>query len=311
MFTRTKTSLIGSLAMATVAAAVGWWFDRQVLLAFLIVVGMIGIWHLRVIAALWLRFMDKRHYSQDQLDLADYSLKPRGAAQHSAIALYWTWTRIKQVSPTEAPALLGFFAIALIVLLTIRTDILEFDQEFFKSNIVPEIFGFLLDGLLVLGMLGYWAKKKSAKENEALRKVLKAFLWKYARHAAFTLELSDNPTSLVESPYASYRILNNFHLAWGLADSSQRKKFSTSVAKMAQLDVEAAMAMLTVAATLGSELAEVWIRVIASLRKIKDSEEKSFVHAFIDLLGAILELDDRSLLLKNPKLNIQQLGNLR
>lgn len=309
MFVKTKKSLVGSLAVATTIAAVGWWFDRQVLFAFLFAVGAICIWHRHLIAAAWLHFMDKRHYSQDQLDPNDYSLKPRGALQRSAIALYWAWKQIKQISPTEAPALFGFFALAFIVLITFRSDILEFDKDFFKSNIVPEIFGFLLDGLLILGVLGYWEKRKTANKNEALRKVLRGFLWRYAVHAAFALKLSKDPKSLVESQYASYRILNRFLVGWILVSPSQRSAFCTSIANLA--DVDAVMALLPVAATLGSDHAEVWLRVISTFKKLKVSTEEVVMHAFIDLLGAILELDDLNFLGEEPKLNIQQRMNLR
>jgi len=311
MFARTTWSLVASLSASTTAAVVALWFDRQVLYVLSIVIVTICIWHRNVISTLWLRFMDKRHYSEDQMNPDDFSFKPRGVTQRCAIALYWTLTRIKRISPTEAPALVSFFALALLMLLIFRRDILEFDKDFFRSNIVPEIFGFLLDGLLILGVLGYWARRKAARESEALRKVLRNFLWRYATHAVVTLKLSDNPASLLGSQYASYRILNRFQFAWQQAEPSLQVDFLKSVANFVQVDADAAMALLPVAAMLNSDHAEVWLRLIYLLKKFKKSDSKVFIHNFIDLLGIIIELDDLNFLDEKPKLNFQQLMNLR
>ncbi|RYF43146.1 MAG: hypothetical protein EOO38_19065, partial [Cytophagaceae bacterium] len=183
--------------LTAIAVLIAWFEVENGFVYFSIVVlGLAVVFHKRISLA-FQRFLDLRHFTQDQINPADQSLVPRGLGQRSAMLTHAFLEKCKAYSPT-APVSLGLFFFGLAAsLVWFRPGLINPNENIFKDSVAPSLLVFCLDGLLIVGVLSYLNARKSRNEKEQLRVVLRAFLMKYQLATATMLEMADDVHALL------------------------------------------------------------------------------------------------------------------
>lgn len=263
------------------------------------------------ISTLFDQFLEKRHFNQDQLDINDFSLKPRGVTQRLAIATYSLLQAIKEVSLNAPTTLIFFFAVLGAGLIFYRPELIKPSTTVFNDSVIPNLFVFTLDGFLISGLFGYYSNRQNRLQKEQLRLVLRSFLIKYAVKTAESLKLDDDVPKLLRTEHAPLRILNRFSGAAYSCTEEERNRFAKIIKEVANSDITQAAALIGISASLSSAHAELWFRTVNKIQQLSDSSPSSWIDPLIDVLGALVELDQLNFKGEKNTLNIQQMMNLR
>lgn len=309
---KSNIALLTLLFLSTVFLIFGRWFkiNNATLYYFGALTAIAVFFRAQITAAIQL-FLEKRHFNQDQLDLNDFSLKPSGFAQRSAIASYSLIETIRGVSLITPGTLIFLFAILGGGLLRFRPELINPSAAIFRDSVIPNLFVFTLDGLLVSGLFGYYSKRQDRIQKEQLRLVLRSFLIKYAVKTAESLKLADDVPALMGSEHASLRVLNRFVRAAHGCTEEQKDDFAKKIKAVANSDITQAAALIGISASLSPSHAELWFRTVSKLQHLADSSHSTWLHPLIDVLGALVELDQMNFRGEKINLNAQQMMNLR
>lgn len=257
---------------------------------------------------LWATFLDKRHYMAADLG-QDLSLRPRNFTQRLAIAAHNLQTQVSELSLTEPRVLVAFFLGLLACLLLLR----PLDLTFFENNLLPELFGFALEGLLITGVMSALYQRRENREKEGLRALLTLHIRRYSHfinHNVLSSTISRE--EIRKGREAIHKVLNRFTTAASIRLSPDEQVFTEEARKMALTDRIQAQGLTSAAARLSNAHLSLWIDYIEALDKLASSETHTdAIHALIDILGADIGMEHDNFRGWRSKMNLQQLVNYR
>lgn len=265
----------------------------------------------KTISEVFFIFLEKRHFSQSQLNIEDFSQTPNGLIQKLAILTYSIILKTKEFSFIAPTTLILLFLLLFVALVFYQPALIDPSKDTFNNSVLPSLFVFTLDGLLIVGLLSYFSNRQDRLKKEQLRLILRSFLFKYIAKTASSLHLDEDIPTLLSSENATLKVFNRFIRNLHTCTQEQKDKFGLEIKKMAAGDIAQAAALLVISASLSPAHTEVWFSSINALQKIADSSESSWNHPLINLLGSILELDEINFKGEKTNLNIQQMMNLQ
>jgi len=309
MRTTTKAALL--LVLLTILLFAGLWLHVPRALYYYAGALVAGaILFRRQLRASFHRFLEKRHYYPDDLDEVDLSLKPRNGVQRLAILVHDSIQSIRAISLLAPTSLVLIFGVVVVGLVLYEPNLVTPGKILFEGAVLPSFFVFTLDGLLVIGLFGYFTSKRDKMEKERLRQVLRLFLFKYATRAAHALSLAEDVPALLRSQHAPMRVLNRFVRYAVCCPEAQRNDFAQAIKVQAAADIVQAAALIGISASLSPAHADLWFRAVTKLQQLAESSPSSWEHPMIDILGALVELDRMNFRGEKTGLNMQQLMNL-
>ena len=254
------------------------------------------------------KFLNKRFYSQDQLN-EDLTYKRRNVLQLLAEWAYQISNWFKLISATDSRFVISIFGIWLILLGLIYPFN---DSEFFIGNLYPELIGFGLEGLILLGVFSLLLERKESSNHEKIRLSIRLLLKPFVLHINEQFNKSSKYKVDYSNPETIYFIIRLWITEYIVAPQKKKKNCKKYFRKhsediMSDLDL-----FIPVMARISPELMKLLLKAKRHLKELADKEldEQRFIHSVIDILGIIAEFDERNFSGLRLKKNIQQLMNL-
>jgi hypothetical protein len=261
-------------------------------------------------ATIFPAFLEKRHYSQDQLN-DDHSFKRMTKTQWVAASAFNLIQLIRGLSITNPLVVALLFSIVTIYLVVIdyRSIIVG---SYFNNKVLPILLELSINGVIVSGAIAYFENKAENKNKEAARLNGRKLLGRYIIIISKHINKKDL-RYLYTSPEYPFYLLKEFSFRSSMLDADKQLQLKADIANYSKNIKESSIALAAILSQLGPEYVWLSLQLVRTIKTLsnKKVDDSTYSHAVIDLLGSIVEIDELNYSGWKSKKSIQQLMNLK
>jgi hypothetical protein len=166
------------------------------------------------------------------------------------------------------------------------------DEGAFQANLVPELFGFCLEGFFLVGLFSLIQRRQERDRKEELRQSLRGALREVLSH--LDIAMLDNNAEPTDSNTLDHDPGVVVRLIVKLSEVKLELEDMRNIKGAASHNLNTAHDLIPVAAQLSADHMRWWLSIVESIRQLSEATDKAGValaaHKFLANLGEFDEL---------------------
>lgn len=218
---------------------------------------------------------------------------------------------IRSISIAKPLAVASLFSIVTIYLIVIDYCNIIINQ-YFNSKVLPILLELSINGVIVSGVIAFFENKAENKNKEAARLNGRKLLGRYIIIISKHINKTDL-RHLYTSPEYPFYLMKEFSFRSSMLDTDKQLQLKVDIARYSKNIKESSIALAAILSNLGPEYVWLSLQLVRTIKTLsnKKIDASVYSHAVIDLLGAIVEIDELNYSGWKSKKSIQQLMNMK